>query len=356
MLSKLKNSDFVKTLKEKDLSIFSAPLSISFEITSQCNLKCRYCYTDAGEKQEKELEKKEILNLFDHLNSIGVGTLVFTGGEPLHRPDFFEIARYANELDFTITLSTNGTLLDTETAFSLASTGFKRVQVSIEGNEEQHEALTGVKGSYRKAMNALENLERAGITCVVATTITALNAKSITSHVERIRDETPASSIRFLRFLPMGRGEKARDFDVSLEEIEKICLEIEKLRKKINRRFEINFSDSFNAPFFDRPSHPCIGGHSWCCITPEGYVVPCNYFSSPDVARAIGADNIREKKVIDIWQSSLLFQQFRNPQNVLKGKCRTCDFLKECRGGCRAISYSYTGDLFDVSPLCSYGR
>lgn len=345
------NNDFARKLKEKDEIIFSAPLSVSLEITSQCNLKCAYCYTDAGEKQEKELGKKEILDLIDHLYSIGVGTIVFTGGEPLCKPEFFEIARYADEQDFTILLSTNGTLLNTETALSLASTGFKTIQVSIEGNENQHDTLTGVPGSYRKALQALENIEKAGINPSAVTTITSLNAFDIISHIEKICNETPAVSIRLLRFLPMGRGEKVRNLDVPVEEIEKIYSKIRELEKKV--RTEISFSDAFNAPFFDRPSHPCIGGHSWCCITPEGYVVPCNYFSSPDVARTLGADNIREKPFIQIWKTSKLFQKFRDPSE-LKGKCKTCDVSKECRGGCRAVSFSYTGDLFDVGPLCSY--
>jgi len=320
----LKRNDFAKTLKEHDELVFSAPLSVSLEITSQCNLRCKYCYTDAGEKQEKELKKKEILDLIDDLYSIGVGTLVFTGGEPLCRPEFFEIARYADEQDFTIILSTNGTLLDAETALTLAESGFN-----------------------------LENLERAGITPFVATTITALNVKGIISLIETICDNTPAQRMRLLRFLPMGRGETARELDVSIDEIKKVYSKIQELRKRIRGPFEINFSDAFNAPFFDRPSHPCIGGHSWCCITPAGYVIPCNYFSSPDVIKILGADSIRKKEFITIWKTSHLLEKFRTPPE-LKGNCSTCDVSAECRGGCRAVSFSYTGNLFDMGPLCSY--
>lgn len=349
----MKRNDFAKTLKEHDELVFSAPLSVSLEITSQCNLRCKYCYTDAGEKQEKELKKKEILDLIDDLYSIGVGTLVFTGGEPLCRPEFFEIAQYADEQDFTIILSTNGTLLDAETALTLAESGFKRVQVSIEGNEEQHDALTGAKGSHRKAVRALENLERAGITPFVATTITALNVSGIISLIETICDNTPAQRMRLLRFLPMGRGETARELDVPIDEIKKVYVKIQELRKRIRGPFEINFSDAFNAPFFDRPSHPCIGGHSWCCITPAGYVIPCNYFSSPDVIKILGADSIRKKEFITIWKTSHLLEKFRTPPE-LKGNCNTCDVSAECRGGCRAVSFSYTGNLFDMGPLCSY--
>lgn len=354
MSFKLKSIDFAKFLKEKDESILSAPLGVSFEITSQCNLRCRYCYTDAGLKKEKELTKEEILNLIDEFYSTGVGTLIFTGGEPLCRQEIFEITRYAREQDFVIIISTNGTLIDTEMALNIASAGISRVQVSIEGNEAQHDALTGEKGSYRKALNALENLERAGITCFVATTITALNIKSISSHIERIYRETPAVGIRLLRFLPMGRGKTSHDLEIPTEVIEPLYSKIQGKRKKFGKKFGIQISEAFNAPFFDYPSHPCTGGFSWCCITPEGYVVPCNYFSSPDVVEALGADNVREKKFIDIWKSSPLLERFRRPQNELKGKCIACDVSAECRGGCRALSFSYTGDLFDQGPLCSY--
>lgn len=140
-------------------------------------------------------------------------------------------------------------------------------------------------------------------------------------------------------------------YDVLVEEIKKVYADIQDLKERI--RLEINFSDAFNAPFFDRPSHPCTGGYTWCCVTPEGYVIPCNYFSAPDVARALGADTIREKQFIDIWRSSPLLQKFRNPHQ-LKGKCRKCDVSAECKGGCRAVNLSYTGDLFDAGSFCSY--
>ena len=350
----MKKIDFVEILKEKDEILLSAPIGVSLELTSKCNLKCKYCYTDAGLQQEKELSKEEILNLIDELYSLGVMELTYTGGEPLCRPEVCEIAQYAYERDFTQMLSTNGTLIDMKTASKIASAGFVAVQVSIEGNETQHDALTGVKGSYRKSLKALENLERVGIPCFVATTITSLNIEYIPFLIKKIYSETPALRIRLLRFLPMGRGENVLDFEVSTEELKKLYLKIQEIEKEMEGSFRILLAEAFNAPFFDRPSHPCVAACSWCCITPEGYVIPCNYFSSPNVLEIIKADNIREKKFIDIWKFSPLLQKFRNPINELKGRCRTCDVVRECRGGCRAVSFSYTGSLFNMSPYCGY--
>lgn len=352
----MKRIDYAEILREKDEFVLSAPIGVSIEITSKCNLKCKHCYAEAGFEQEKEMTGAEMLDLIDQFYSIDVGALIFTGGEPLCRPEIFEIAQYASERGFTLTLSSNGTLIDMETASKIMGSGFSRVQVSIDGiNETQHEALTGVKGSYRKTLNSLENLEKAGIAeCFVATVVTTLNVKEIPSLIEKLHFETPAVGMRLLRFLPMGRGEKVRDFEVSQEEIKELYPQIQELERKFGKSFLISFSDSFNAPFFDRPSHPCTGGHSWCCITPEGYVIPCNYFSAPDVARILGATNIRDEKFIDIWKSSPLLMNFRNPFEELRGRCRDCDVSRACRGGCRAVNFSYTGDVFAPSPLCTY--
>lgn len=350
----MKSIDLAKFLREKEELLLSAPIGVSIELTSKCNLKCKHCYTDAGLQQEKELSKDEMFKLIDELYSIEVGDLIYTGGEPLCRPDIFEIAQYADEQDFSQTLSTNGTLIDMETTSKIARLGFSGVQVSIEGNEAQHDALTGVKGSYRKSLKALENLEREGIVCAVATTITSLNIEYIPSLIRKIYEETPACRIRLLKFLPMGRGENACDLEVSTEELKKLYSVIKEIEKEIKAPFQISLADAFNAPFFDYPSHSCTAGYSWCCITPEGYVIPCNYFSSPDVLKIIEADNVREKKFIDIWKSSPLFQKFRNPLNELEGKCKTCVVAKECKGGCRAVSFSYTSSLFNMGPYCMY--
>jgi radical SAM protein with 4Fe4S-binding SPASM domain len=299
---------------------------------------------------------EELLTLIDQLYSAGVGTLIFSGGEPLCRPDIFDIAHYADEQGFSLMLSSNGTLIDEETASIIASSGFSTVQVSLDGiHEAQHEALTGVKGSYRKTLNALENLEKAGIkVCTVATVVTTLNVKDIHSFIEKIRSDTPAFAVRLIRFLPVGRGEQSHDLEVSVEDIKKLYHMIQEMQKKVGESFFIRFSEAFNAPLFDRPSHPCTGGHSWCCVTPEGYVIPCNYFSAPDVAKILGADNIRDTKFMNIWKSSRLLQKFRNPLTELKGKCKDCDVVKECRGGCRAVSFSYTHDILAPNPFCSY--
>jgi len=99
-------------------SDFSAPLRpiVSWNITRKCNLRCVHCYIDAGEAEANELTTKEALDVVDQMAEVGVPLILFTGGEPLVRRDFFEIAQYARDRGIKLVLSTNGTLITPEVA------------------------------------------------------------------------------------------------------------------------------------------------------------------------------------------------------------------------------------------------
>lgn len=145
------------------------------ELTNQCNLRCRHCYASAREKLENELSLDEVKQLLRELSQVGTVEVEFSGGEPLLRPDLFEIIEYAKGLDFSVVLITNGTLVDRETAKRLGSLGLKHVQVSLDGLKENHlsEALQNYLLSQYQVISTLIILDKSMISkkpyCVLFT-------------------------------------------------------------------------------------------------------------------------------------------------------------------------------------------
>ena len=136
----------------------SPPYLVSCAITRECNLKCKHCYSDALDAAAPdELSTLEAKKLLDALADWGVQLLIFDGGEPLCRDDFFEIAKYASDKRMRIVVGSNGTLIDAVTAQRMKDVGVQCVQISIDGaRSETHDAFRGEEGSFDKAMNAID--------------------------------------------------------------------------------------------------------------------------------------------------------------------------------------------------------
>ncbi len=138
------------------------PFSVSFELTYRCNLKCRHCYVRAAEGRE-ELSTGECLTILRQLGDAGFFFLIFTGGEPMTRPDFFELAEEARKLTFALKLMTNGTLIDEAAADRIAGLDFVSVDMSVYGRPAVHDHITGVDGSQADTVRAIDLLRERGI-------------------------------------------------------------------------------------------------------------------------------------------------------------------------------------------------
>lgn len=332
----------------------SAPLSVSFEVTSKCNLRCQHCYANAGDSGEGELTTEQILKFIDELAEMKIFSIAISGGEPMMRSDIFQIVERCIHNRIPTLLSTNGTLITREKAEKLKEIGLGGVQVSIDSADPKiHDTFRGVPGAYRRTMRGLKNLLHAGIQTVrVATVASKLNFNEIPKLVDQL-DNMGISYQRILRFLPIGRGKAHRDLALSNEEIKELLGILEKKQDEPGNII-VDFSDAFNPPIVDRPTHACTGGVLWCAINPNGYVVPCTYLNSKEVALDLHAESIAKKNFKDIWQNYELFRTLRNPHLFLKGKCGHCRYKPTCGGGCRAAAYAYTKDILAPDPHCTY--
>lgn len=356
----IKENDIISLSRiEKYVSdkILSAPISVSFELTSKCNLSCIHCYANSKKLDDEieELSMEEIFAFINELAAMRVFVIILSGGEPLCREDIFPILKHCTKNSIVTSLSTNGTLLTSEKLEKLIESGLSTIQISIDGlNEISHEKLRRVRGSYHKAMQGLKMALKSDIEIVcVASCINKFNYKEIPHLIDKLA-ELGVSVHRLLRFIPIGRGDSSSKIKISTDEIKRLYEIVQEKVVQYQGKMRIVFSEAFNPPIINRPSHICIGGITWCAVNPKGYVVPCTYLNGIETATEIGSNTIREKSFSWIWRKSPLFQNLRKIQSKVKGKCRYCEYLSSCKGGCRAAAYSRNKDIFDYDPNCQY--
>lgn len=172
-------------MQKKALTSFPErfPLACQWEITCRCNLRCVMCYTDCYNHPQyiqKELSTHEIIRIMDELKAEGCLELTLTGGEPMARPDFFEIYEHAKTSGFLITIFTNGTLMTQDAADRFARLPPHRVEISLHGlTELTFEGITQGKGSYRRCMKAIHLLLERRIPLTLKTTAMSANKDEI---------------------------------------------------------------------------------------------------------------------------------------------------------------------------------
>jgi MoaA/NifB/PqqE/SkfB family radical SAM enzyme len=159
------------------------PLACQWEITCRCNLRCIMCYTQCFNRPERtraELWTAPVLGILDQLAEAGCIELALTGGEPLIRPDFFQIYEHAKARGFLITVLTNGTLIDEAVADRLAALPPRGVEISLHGTSAAtFEAVTRSRGSFARCMRAIELLRERRVPLLLKTTAMTVNRDEV---------------------------------------------------------------------------------------------------------------------------------------------------------------------------------
>jgi radical SAM protein with 4Fe4S-binding SPASM domain len=324
----------------------AAPQEAFWDITAQCNLRCVHCYNSDEKPKDKELSTDEVKRTLEEMSTFGVGSISFSGGEPFMRKDFVEIASHATSLAFSyVSVATNGTLLDPETARLLKHPKL-HIQVSIDGDTaEVHDRIRGVVGAFERAVSGLKILLEEGVQTKVCTTANQLNIDRIPNVIQMMQD-LGVKNYRVQGVTPIGRGKK---------NMREIMLPPSRMKSLVEYLVSKNLDPgglSFTLqPPPDDPvdfsaSGACSAGYSTCSITSEGMVVPCTYFWG------MNGENVRDHTFQWIWEHSTLLNYFRTIKlNEIKGACRECKWFMRCRGGCRAETYM-KGDLFGSNDNC----
>jgi radical SAM protein with 4Fe4S-binding SPASM domain len=359
---------------------------VFWETTKACNLSCKHCRAVPRRSiGPTELTTKRAFELIDQIAVVAKPVFVLSGGEPLFRPDLFDIAEYGVATGFRMALATNGTLVDGMTAARIADSGISRVAISLDGAEpDTHDRFRGMPGSHRLALRGLHNLRDEGVSVQINSTI----AKHNVTEVPRLLDlalEIGADALHLFMLVPVGCGlEIAPAQMLPAEEYERVLrwfdeesrtcpidlkatcaphyyriraqrIEDERKRGDMTSTFIAPGTRAKAAPTMLGGGHHrqhlsamtrgCLAGTSVCFISNEGAVYPCGYLP-------VSAGDTRSMTFSDIWNDSPVFAQLRDFK-AYQGKCGECRYGAIC-GGCRARAYAATGSFLAEEPFCSY--
>jgi sulfatase maturation enzyme AslB (radical SAM superfamily) len=177
----------------------AAPFLVVWQLTNICNLRCKHCYASSERKPKPdELTTEETKKLIDELARCGVVAIAFSGGEPLMRKDFFEIAAYAKKNDFYVSVATNGTLITPTMAKKLKEC-VDYVEISLDGMKKTHEKFRGIPGAFDRTIRGVKNCVKEGLDVCIAPTITKYNLNEIPELLEL------AKKLRVKRFIAFHR-------------------------------------------------------------------------------------------------------------------------------------------------------
>ncbi len=336
---------------------------IAWEVTRSCNLNCKHCRAASHlGPYPGELSTDECLRLIDDIASVSQPVIILTGGEPLLRPDIFEIAAYGTRKGLRMVMATNGTLVDETTAHKMIESGIQRVSISIDGPDaESHDDFRNEPGAFEGAMRGIEAMKSVGMEFQINTTITTANLHQI-KEIHDLALKIGAAAHHIFLLVPTGRGKDlaheaitAADYEETLMWFhqESLTCEIQLKATCAPHYFRIMHQ---NKPKGEKPvkkagghfhesTRGCLGGITFCFISHVGQVQPCGYLE-------LDCGNVRKQSFNEIWEKSDVFCNLRD-YGKYGGKCGRCEFIKVC-GGCRARAFEATGDYLAEEPLCLY--
>ncbi len=336
---------------------------VAWELTRSCNLACVHCRAAAQDRPyEGELTLAECRRVMDEIAEVAQPIVILTGGEPLLRPDVFELAAYGNEKGFRMTLATNGTLLTPEIADRMIATGIQRISISIDGASAQsHDAFRMVPGAFEGALRGIAAARAAGLDFQVNTTITQANIEEFPKIHELVVSLGAVAHHIFL-LVPMGRGKDLREEGIGAERYEKTLHWFYEQKDKAPLQLKATCAPhyyrilrqrardegkevDFQSFGLDAVTRGCLGGTGFVFISHVGQVQPCGYLE-------LDCGNVREQSFREIWENSPIFRNLRDLRKY-EGKCGRCEYNRVC-GGCRARAYEATGNYLAEEPLCLY--
>lgn len=319
----------------------SAPVNLTWEVTLDCNLRCRHCLSASGKPAPRELTTAEALDAVDQIHRAGVFQVNFGGGEPFIRPDFETILDACHERGIITCISTNGTLIDRPLVERLSRSGLVAIQVSLDGaTPATCDAVRG-KGTYAQAIEALEVLGTSTIPTSINTVLTAQSAGEIAD-----LNELAASlsvSLRVSRFRPSGRGA------TNWQALRPSPTQLLAFSEWLSSKGDVRTGDSF---FSLSPQQRqglglnlCGAAKLTCCLGPEGDVYPCAFMQQKEFR----AGSLREESFQSIWDRATLFHSLRG---LRIHSCEDCHRFNQCHGGCPAVAYHLGGGVAGGDPEC----
>ncbi len=306
------------------------PLSVTFEVTLRCNIRCAHCYnfdrSTVPPSGGAELTPEEIHDLLDQVRAAGTLFVTFTGGESLLHPRLAEFVAHARRNHCVVTVKTNGTLLDREAAERLAGAGAHNLDVSAYGGSpETHDAFTGVTGSLERTLAGVRRAREAGLAVKLNYSLLRTNAHEC----EAMIAQAEALGVPYA-FDPHITRRYDGDADPLAGRVDRATLE---------RLYRGPLSHLVTGPISGEPSFRCACALSNCAITSTGAVYPC-------IAAPLASGDVRRNRFADIWRNSPQFRRIRGLEPRDFPTCHPCPLRRSCSrvsGTVLATTGDFTG-------------
>lgn len=328
------------------------PRIVIWETTRACALACVHCRAEANPHRDpRELTTAEAFRLVDELAAWGKAIFILTGGDPLMRPDVFEIARYATNRGVHVAASPSATgRLTARSLAQLAAAGCTHVSLSLDGsNARAHDAFRGVLGAFERTLKCALAATQAGLHLQINTTISRHNYEDVKEIGDLVSSlGAKVWSVFFL--VPVGRAQRAQSLDAI--ETEGVFGELYEIGKQAPFAIKTTEAPHYRRFVAQRDGMPeraeGIGdGKGFVFISHVGEIQPSGFLP-------LTCGNVRTDSLLDVYRNDLVMQRLRKPETFV-GKCGSCDFQRLC-GGSRARAAAFTGDPFASEPTCSYVR
>jgi len=349
----------------------SAPRPVVvWNCTRQCNLSCRHCYALAdSQKSPQEMDTEAGKKFIRDLADFGVPVLLFSGGEPLLRPDILALASLARELGIRVVLSTNGTLITKEIASRLSDIGFAEIGISLDGIGASNDYFRGKEGAYQAALSGIRACIGAGLRVSLRLTIARHNYQQVPAIFQLIEAEGIHRAC-FYHLAYSGRGSNLKEEDITHSQtrvvVDEICAHTLDLhRRGLDKEVLTvdNHADGVYLYLKLKEGDPARadkvlellkrnGGNNSgiriAAVDDLGNVHPDQFWWH----YALG--NVRQRKFSDIWRdtSEPLLRDLRNRKSLLKGRCGRCRYLDLCNGNLRVRAEAVSGDVWAEDPAC----
>jgi 12,18-didecarboxysiroheme deacetylase len=344
---------------------------VVWNMTQRCNLKCVHCYAHAVDHSDHQdpISTEKAKEMIDDLAAYGAPVMLFSGGEPLVREDLVELAKYATSKGMRAVISTNGTLITKKKARELKEVGLSYVGISLDGAEEIHDRFRGVTGSYKKALEGVENCQAEGLKVGLRFTLNKRNVSEV-PHLFDLIEQRDIPRICFYHLVYSGRGSELIKEDLDHAETRQVVdLIMDRTRALFEKGKEkevLTVDNHADGPYVyfrllkEDPARAAqvlellqwnegnSSGRGIGCISWDGKV------HADQFMRHITFGNVLERPFSQIWDDPdlELLQKMKDKRPHVKGRCATCRFLHICGGNFRARAEAFYGDYWAQDPAC----
>ncbi|HMN75342.1 MAG TPA: heme d1 biosynthesis radical SAM protein NirJ [Burkholderiaceae bacterium] len=347
----------------------SGPVVI-WNLIRRCNLTCKHCYAlSADHDYPGELTNAEVNAVMDDLKAFGVPVLILSGGEPLLRPDLFEIAARAKAMKFYVGLSSNGTLIDAAMADRVTAQGFDYVGISLDGLRATHDKFRRKQGAFDASLGAVRLLRERGVKVGLRYTMTDMNAADLPDLMQLMHDEG-VDKFYFSHLNYAGRGNIHRGRDAhfaatraALDRLFDAAWRAAVEGRELEYVTGNNDADGVYLLLWVQRHLPhwadavkarleAWGGNASglyvANIDNVGHVHPDTMWWHYDLG------SVRERPFSAIWSdtSDPLMAGLKRQPRAVTGRCGTCVHLAICGGNTRVRAQQVTGDPWAEDPGC----